>query len=974
MFGFPHRTLWAGKILLVEPGERPASAKFLWALIATFSLISSTNAGTVVVTNTNDSLAGSLRQAIQDAVGGDTITFNIPTSDPGYNSANATWTITLSSGQLIISKGLTVTGAEKRIVVRRSTAQGTPLEGIFKITSGLVLLDNLNITAGFANSLAATDGGGIANAGTLTVRGCAIYSNSTAGNGGGIYNTGKLTVLNCTIANNTAGGGGGISNQGDLTVLSTTISTNYGTGRALYTSGVARIGNSVLASASSGEACVEGTVTSQGYNFISYLDNSTGFGGSGSHDQFGTRAAPADPKLGPLQDNGGPTQTMLPLPGSPLIDQGNSSGITTDQRGFRRPLENPTIANAGDASDIGAVETDVVQSGPNFVVTTTDEHSDGFCGQGDCSLWDAANASNNSTTNNNVISFRPGLSGAITTKLQSVGIILARPVTITGPGAELLTLTSLGAGRVFWNQAAGVTISGFNIANCFFNGDGGAVFNQDALTIQDCSFFGNVATGVGGAIYNNPSASITLRRCSFLNNQVTRYYGGAIQNSGNLAATNCTFSGNSAGDFAGAISTAGTSFILLNCTVSNNSARNASGGLDWNSLSGPAHLGNTIVAGNSAPISPDLDGTFTSDGNNFIGKSDGSNGFVNGVKSDQVGAVAAPKNPKLALPAHNGGPTDTMALLPGSTAIDAGNDTLAPPEDQRGHARVGVSDIGAFEFVPAATPTPSPSASPTSSPGSHSLSNISTRGVVGNGDNVLIGGLVIAGPGPKKVLVRALGPTLTQLGVSSAIDNPQLELFQGQTLLATNDDWISASNAAEITASTFAPPNPIEAAILISLDPGNYTAIVRGANGGTGVSIVECYDLESSQPSRFQNISTRGFVQTGDNVMIAGVVVNGPDNQTVLIRGLGPTLTQFGVPDVLADPLLDLRDMNGNVVTSNNNWMSSQQAEIQATPYPPSNDREAAILITLTPGNYTAILSGVGNTTGNALVEIYALN
>ncbi|PYK66541.1 MAG: hypothetical protein DME45_12440, partial [Verrucomicrobia bacterium] len=147
---------------------------------------------------------------------------------------------------------------------------------------------------------------------------------------------------------------------------------------------------------------------------------------------------------------------------------------------------------------------------------------------------------------------------------------------------------------------------------------------------------------------------------------------------------------------------------------------------------------------------------------------------------------------------------------------------------------------------------------------------------------MLIGGFVVTGSGPKKVLVRALGPTLTRFQVPGALANPQVELFQEQTFRGFNDDWRNASNSAEILASGFAPPDDAESAILMTLDPGNYTAIVRGVAGTTGVALVEGYDLDSSEPSKLFNISTRGFVQTGDKVLIAGVVVNGPDNQIVL--------------------------------------------------------------------------------------------
>ncbi len=260
------------------------------------------------------------------------------------------------------------------------------------------------------------------------------------------------------------------------------------------------------------------------------------------------------------------------------------------------------------------------------------------------------------------------------------------------------------------------------------------------------------------------------------------------------------------------------------------------------------------------------------------------------------------------------------------------------------------------------------------------LGNISTRGFVGTGANVMIGGFIIKGTTPKQVLLRALGPTLGQapFNLPGALPDPVLELHAGNgSLIASNDNWATASNAAQITASGFAPPNSAECAILTTLAPGNYTVIVRGVNNSTGVALVECYDFDGGSASELGNISTRGFVQTGDKVLIAGIIVKGPANKDVIIRGLGPTLGQapFNVPNVLANPVLDLRDANGVLLVSNDNWGSAanKQAIITSGLAPP-NAAESAILVTLAPGNYTAILGGINNTIGNALVEAYGVN
>ena len=255
------------------------------------------------------------------------------------------------------------------------------------------------------------------------------------------------------------------------------------------------------------------------------------------------------------------------------------------------------------------------------------------------------------------------------------------------------------------------------------------------------------------------------------------------------------------------------------------------------------------------------------------------------------------------------------------------------------------------------------------------LSNISTRALVQTGNNVLIGGFIISGTGPKKLVVRALGPTLSSFGVPGVLQNPALELHNAAgALIAFNDNWGDAPNKQQIIDAHLAPPNAAEPAILATLDPGNYTAIVRGANNTTGVALVEGYDIDPGSSSRLENISTRGLVQTGDNVMIAGVIVGGSGSQEVIVRALGPTLRNFGVANALADPTLELRDTNGNLIQSNDNWRSTQQAEIIATGLAPPNDAESAIVATLAPSNYTMIVRGVNSTTGVALVEVYRLN
>jgi hypothetical protein len=245
---------------------------------------------------------------------------------------------------------------------------------------------------------------------------------------------------------------------------------------------------------------------------------------------------------------------------------------------------------------------------------------------------------------------------------------------------------------------------------------------------------------------------------------------------------------------------------------------------------------------------------------------------------------------------------------------------------------------------------------------------------VETGDNVLIGGFIVTGTQPKKVIVRAIGASLNINGVPvpGRLENPTLELHgPGGALIASNDDWRSTQEA-EIIASTVPPTNDLESAIVATL-PANstgYTAIVRGVNNTTGIALVEAYDLDNAVDSKLANISTRGLVQTGDNVLISGFIVLGSDAQDVLVRAIGPSLPVAGK---LADPTLDLYDSNGLLLASNDNWRDTQEAEIIATGIPPADDAESAIVETLAPAAYTAIVRSKNETTGVALGEVYSL-
>jgi hypothetical protein len=245
---------------------------------------------------------------------------------------------------------------------------------------------------------------------------------------------------------------------------------------------------------------------------------------------------------------------------------------------------------------------------------------------------------------------------------------------------------------------------------------------------------------------------------------------------------------------------------------------------------------------------------------------------------------------------------------------------------------------------------------------------------VQTGDNVLIGGFIVTGSEPKKVILRAIGPSLAQAGIVDALADPVLELHgPSGALITTNDNW-KDTQQSEIEATGIPPESDLESAIVVTLDPTGYTAIVSGKNGTTGVGLVEAYDLDQPADSQLANISTRGLVETESNVMIGGFILgNGVGTTNVLIRGLGPSLAAQGVSGVLADPTLELHDADGTLVMSNDNWKYSQQAEIEATGIPPTNDLESAVIATLPATAHTAIVAGKNGGTGVGLVEVYRL-
>ncbi|MEO7252943.1 MAG: Ig-like domain repeat protein [Casimicrobium sp.] len=666
--------------------------------------------------------------------------------------------ISLTNGQLTISTSVSIIGKGANLTT--VSANGAPRVFYIGGSNANITISGLTIADGDTGN--ESDGGGIWNQGNGTVNliDCAftnnrstVYGSAISRGTGGTWNiigctfsgnnaflgtvliTGGITnITNTTISgNNTRGSSGGsvFNNGGTLTITSSTITGNSGggVGGGVWTNGPATLKNSIIAvnngnldvyrSASTGPV-------SGGYNFIGKSDGTDGFTNGVNNDQVGTAASPKDPLLLPLANNGGRTLTHALLNGSPAIDKGFSFGSTADQRGFIRPVDLAAYANApgGDGTDIGAVESGQPLT---YTVTRIDDRNNATCAVGDCSLREAITASNASFTQN-VIQFSAVFDSPQTVVLTNGELTIGKSLSIIGKGANLTTISGNNASRVFFipQSLLYVTISGLTIANGNGNGNGssngGGLNNLSTgvVNLTNCAFTNNTASsGYGGGIEDRSpgGGSLNITGCTFSGNSANE--GGAIKIQSNVVnVTNTTISGNTGNNYGGGIANYDGSLTLTNSTITGNTSSGAGSGGGLVNIPfgvGTATVKNSIIAGNNG-VKPDVGGSFTSNGYNLIGKSDGSSGFTDGVNNDQAGTIASPIDPLLLPLANNGGTTMTHALAGGSPAIDNGS-TGGPGTDQRGSTRPidsaaysnapggNGSDIGAYE---AQAPTPVP--------------------------------------------------------------------------------------------------------------------------------------------------------------------------------------------------------------------------------------------------------------------------
>jgi hypothetical protein len=565
---------------------------------------------------------------------------------------------------------------------------------IFNNVPSTASLTNCTVSgnsAGDATGPSSANGfaGGLFNGGAMTVTSTSVSSNTSHGPGGAVMNrpTGVFTLINSTISGNSAAFAGAVYNDnGSVSFTNSTITNNSapGNGGVETASGSVKVRNTIIAGNGTGTDLL-GTFTSLGNNLIGKSDGINGFTNGSNGDQVGSVASPLDPHLGPLANNGGPTQTHALLAVSTAIDAGNNCvlnnscspslglSLTTDQRGagFARSTDGNGDGTA--TVDIGAYEVGII------LVTNTNDSGPGSLRQ---AITDA-----NVNADTNAIIFQPGLTGTIS--LVSALPSLSTSMLISGPGANQMIVQRSTAGgtpdfRIFKiNSGNTVSISGLTITNGrTLASFGGGIFNElSTLNLRDCAISGNSAVH-GGGIYNN-LGTLSVTNSTFSGNSSTTGSGGGIFNDSTLNVTNSTFSGNSGGTSGGGgiANVDGGTVTVTNSTLTGNSA--GSGGGISSVNNSPVNIRNSIIAlntssstcGGACPSgSPDLFGSnFTSQGHNLIGKSDGSNGFTNGINGDQVGSVATPLDPRLGPLANNGGSTQTHALLADSSAIDAGD-------------------------------------------------------------------------------------------------------------------------------------------------------------------------------------------------------------------------------------------------------------------------------------------------------------
>jgi Bacterial Ig-like domain (group 3) len=861
---------------------------------------------------------------------------------------------------------------------------------------GILNLDGtMNITdstlsgnsGGNFNGVSAGGGGGGGlrnNSGTVTFLNCTISGNSggAQGGGGGIYNSsgGTVNLTNSTVSTNrgfgwtlSAGGTGGILNiGGTMTIINSTISGNSGTfgGISNESSGTVKARNSIIAKNTRPTDIPSdfgGTLTSEGYNLIGDTGNMT-ITGTTIGNQLNV-----DPNLGPLQDNGGPTFTHALLPGSTAIDGGDSSGVDTDQRGFNRPVDSEAIPNAtgGDSSDIGAFEKQAQTITFGALAGKT---------YGDPPFTVSAIASSGLPVAFQILSGPATISGDT--------------VTINGGGTVTVRASQEGDGN--YNAAPPVDQS-FIVARINQSITFGALTDK---TYGDPAFDLS-ATASSGL----PVAFQIVSGPATVSGNTLTIIGGGIVTVEALQEGDSNYNAAIPVEQSFAVAKANQS-ILFDAPPGKtygdqfDLSATASSGLPvaFQIVSGPATVSGSTVTINGV-------GTVTvralQEGDDNYNAAPIVDQSFSVAKASSIVVVSSTLNPsekgenvafKADVSVNAGTSTGTVQFKDNGTNLGSPQslDAMSSASYSTSSLSVGTHVITA-EYsgdsnVSNSTGTLIPAQMVRAAP---TLANMATRLDVGTFDNVLIAGFIIEGTAPKKVMIRGIGPSLKDFGITNTLANPQLELHDSTSTIGLNDNWqttqvggvIAGDQTQAIQDSGLAPTDGLESAMIATLSPGTYTAIVRGVDDTTGVGLVELYDLsEPRSPARLANISTRGVVQPDDQVMIGGVIIVKQPTK-VVIRAIGPSLHRSGISNALSNPQLELHDAADTIAT-NDNWQttqvggvitSDQTAELLDSHLAPDDPAESAMIVTLQPGSYTAVVKGVNATSGVGLVEFFAL-
>ena len=518
----------------------------------------------------------------------------------------------------------------------------------------------------------------------------------------------------------------------------------------------------------------------------------------------------------------------------------------------------------------------------------------------------------------------PEVPRTVLLNIQTAGIISSDGASIiSSDGASIIN--DQGSGLIGQDGAGIVSSDGASI----ISSDGASIISSDGASIIS-SDGASIISGGGGNIISGGGGNFTTRAASTSESVEAASAADAFVQTG--GATNLT------------------GIRITGPVILNGGVLQGRGVIDGDLTND----GGFIAPGNSAG-SIGVTGNFTQTANgSLLLEVGGINSYIPEFDQLKIGGSAT-LDGKLSVKTINGfTPDPGMRFVP--LSYESATGTFASTS---GNVQLDFTDSGAALTIAGANP-PSPK-----------LLNIATRLRVERGQDALIGGFIITGSAPKRVIIRALGPSLEARGIAGGLADPTLELFRPDGS-EFNNNWRDSQEGA-IIATTIAPSDNREAAIVATLEPGvAYTAVVRGVDDTTGVGLVEVYDLDAAAPSTLANISTRGLVQTGENVMIGGLIIGGDQPAKVLIRAIGPSLGAAGVEGALQDPTLELYTAQGAVIT-NDDWRATQEGEIIATTVPPGDSREAAILATLPPGNYTAIVRGKNDTRGVALVEAYNL-